>query len=147
MKTKKNMVKALTTRLFVALIAFSVVGWIILFGKNIPSSYTVVVYIIVGISVIASIYVLWKKPKLLQNKWVIMGLVVFIAIGALGWLTSISEITSCRPYKCSETFTCARPSELGLKISTGECTSEFTENLDFSCTQENNVCTMKPSNP
>ena len=147
MKTKKNIVKALTTRMFVALIVFGVVGWVILFGKNLPSSFTPIVYVLVVISIIISTYVLWKKPKLLQNRKVIIGLVIFTVIGAIGWLSSISEITSCRPYKCGETFTCAKPSELGLKISIGECTSEFRESVDFFCTKENNICTMKPSKP
>jgi predicted membrane channel-forming protein YqfA (hemolysin III family) len=137
----KKIIKSLTTRLFVALIVLSVVGWIILFGKNLPSSFTPVVYVIIGISIIASIYVYWKKPELLQNKKIIVGLVIFIIIGAIGWISSISEITGCRTYKCNEDYTCAKPTDLGLKITTGECTSDFSENVNFSCMKKDNTCT------
>ncbi|MCW8965076.1 MAG: YhfC family intramembrane metalloprotease, partial [Candidatus Pacearchaeota archaeon] len=142
--TKNNKIlKALTTRLFVALIVLAVVGWIILFGKNLPSSFTPVVYAIVALTIIGSIYFFWKKPHLLQNKKIVIGLVIFIIIGAIGWITSISEITGCRPYKCSDDFICAKPTELGLKITTGECTSEFSESINFSCVKENNICIKK----
>ncbi len=137
---KSKVIKILTTRLFVALIVLSVVGWIILFGKNLPSSFTPVVYAIIGISLVASTYIFWKKPQLLQNKKVIVGLVIFIIIGAIGWINSISEITECRPYKCNEDFICAKPPELGLKITTGECNSEFYEKVNFSCARENDTC-------
>ena len=140
----KKLIKALTTRLFVVLIVLSVVGWIILFGKDLPSSFTPVVYAIVGIAIMASVYVYWKKSELLQDRKIIICLVIFIIIGAIGWISSISEITECRPYKCNDDFICARPTELGLKITTGECTSEFSETVDFSCIEENSVCTEKP---
>ena len=141
---KKKIVKALTTRLFVALIALSVVGWVILFGKDLPSSATPFVYGIIILSIIASIYVFWKRTDLLRNKKVVVGLVIFIIIGAIGWITSISEITDCRPYKCGESFICAKPTDLGMKIVTGECTSEFSEDIDFYCVKENNTCIKKP---
>lgn len=141
---KEKIIKALITRLFVALAAFSVVGWIILFGKNLPSSFAPVVYAIVAVSIIASIYFIWKKPYLLNNKKVIIGLVIFILIGAVGWIISIPEITDCRPYKCGEDFTCAKPMQLGMKITTGECTSEFSELVNFTCAYENNACVKKP---
>ena len=144
---KNKILKTLTTRLFVALIVFGVVGWIILFGKNLPSSFTPVVYAIIGISIIASIYVLWKKPELLQNKKIIVGLVVSIIIGAIGWISSISEITGCRPYKCNEDFICAKPTELGLKITTGVCTSEFSKKVNFSCVKEKDTCIKQPIVP
>ena len=144
---KNKIIKTLMTRLFVALIALSVVGWIILFGKNLPSSSIPVVYTIIAISIIASIYIYWKKTDLLHNKKVVIGLVIFIIIGAIGWITSISEITDCRPYKCGETFICARPIDLGMKITTGECTSEFSEDIDFYCVKENNTCIKKPIKP
>lgn len=137
---KNRIVKTLTTRLFVALIVLSVVGWIILSGKNLPSSFTPVVYAIIGISIIALIYVFWKKPELLRIKKIVVGLVIFIIIGAIGWISSISEITGCKPYKCNEDFICAKPTELGLKITTGECTSEFSETVNFSCVKENDAC-------
>jgi predicted membrane channel-forming protein YqfA (hemolysin III family) len=140
---KNKIIKTLMTRLFVALIALSVVGWIILFGKNLPSCFTPVVYTIIAIAVIASIYIYWKKTDLLHNKKVVVGLVIFIIIGAIGWITSISEITDCRPYKCGENFVCARPIDLGMKITTGECTSEFSEYIDFYCLKENNTCIKK----
>ncbi len=150
-KTKRaknnKLIKTLTTRLFVALIVLSVVGWIILFGKNLPSSFTPVVYAIIGITIIGSVYVFWKKPQLLQNKKIMVGLIIFIIIGAIGWITSISEITGCRPYKCIDDLTCAKPTELGLKITTGKCTSEFSESINFSCVKENNVCIKKLIKP
>jgi len=137
---KNKIIKALITRLFVALTALSVVGWIILFGKNIPSSFAPIVYIIIAIAIAGAIYVLWKKSHWLRNKKVIVGMIVFIIIGAIGWLTSISEITECRPYKCGSDFICAKPTELGLKITTGECSSDFSEKVDFVCTTESNQC-------
>jgi len=144
---KKKIIRTLTTRLFVALIVLSVVGWIILFGKDLPSSFTPVVYAIVGITIIASLYVFWKKPELLQNKKVIIGLVIFIMIGAIGWISAVSEITGCKPYKCSESFICAKPTELGLQITTGECNSEFPEKVNFSCVKDNNTCVKKSIEP
>ena len=137
---KKKLIKLLTTRLFVALIVLSVVGWIILFGKGLPSGFTPVVYAIIGISIIVSIYVFWKKSELLQNKKVVIGLVIFTIIGLIGWGTSISEITDCRPYKCGEDFICAKPIDLGIKITTGECTSDFSETVNFTCVTENDSC-------
>ncbi|MBN2251174.1 MAG: hypothetical protein JW724_03770 [Candidatus Altiarchaeota archaeon] len=140
---KNKLVRTLTTRLFVALIVLSVVGWIILFGKNLPPGYTPVVYAVIGATVIASIYVYWKKPALLRNKKIVVGLVLFILIGAIGWISSISEITECRPYRCGGEITCARPTELGLKITTGECSSEFPEAADLSCVEVDGICTIK----
>jgi len=144
--TRNKIIKALITRLFVALTALSVVGWIILFSKNLPDSVTPVVYAIIAVSIIVSIYVLWKKPDLLHNRKVIIGMVIFIIVGAIGWLTSISEVTECRPYKCGEDFICAKPTDLGLKITMGECSSEFIENMDFYCVKENNICIKHPIN-
>jgi len=89
---------------------------------------------------IATIYVSWRKPELLRNRKVTIGLLIFIAIGATGWITSISEITDCRAYNCGENFICAKPIELGMKITTGECTSEFPEEVDYSCVNESNTC-------
>jgi predicted membrane channel-forming protein YqfA (hemolysin III family) len=140
---KDKIIKTLTTRLFVALVVLSMVGWIILFGKNLPSSFTPVVYAIIGLTIVASIYVFWKKPELLQNKKIVIGLVIFIIVGAIGWISSISEIIDCKPYKCNEDFICAKPTELGLKITTGECASEFSEMINFSCAKENNACIKK----
>ena len=144
---KNKIVKALTTRSFVALVVLSVVGWVILFGKDLPSSATPFVYGIIILSIIASIYVFWKKTDLLHNRRIVVGLVIFIIIGAIGWITSISEITDCRPYKCGESFICARPTDLGMKIVTGECTSEFSEDIGFYCVKENNTCIKKPIVP
>jgi len=101
---KNRLFKILTTRLFVALIVLSVVGWIILFGKKLPSVFTPVVYAIIAFSVIVSIYVFWKKSELLQDKKVVIGLVIFIIVGLIGWMTSVSEITDCRPYKCGKSL-------------------------------------------
>lgn len=133
---KNKIIKALATRLFVALTALNVVGWIILFGKNIPSSFTPLVYAIIAMAIIMAIYVLWRKPYLLYNKKIVVGMVVFIIVGAIGWLTSISEIMECRPYKCGGDFICAKPTDLGMKITTGECTSDFSEKIGFSCVKE-----------
>ena len=141
---RDKLIKTLCTRLFVALIVLSVVGWIILFGKEIPSSFTPVVYAIIGITAIASVYVFWKKPGLLQNRRIVIGLVILIIIGLIGWMSSISEITDCKLYKCNEDFICAKPTELGFRITTGECTSEFSENVNFSCVKENDTCIRKP---
>ena len=146
MRIKNKIIKTLTTRLFVAFVLLGAVGWIILFGKNLPSSFTPVVYAILVIFIIASIYVYWKKPDLLHKRKVIIGLLVFIIIGVIGWITSISEITDCRPYKCGENFICAKPTDLGLKITTGECSSEFSGDVDFYCVKENDVCVKKLNN-
>ena len=70
-------------------------------------------------------------------------MVILIIIGAIGWISSIPEITTCRPYKCNENFICAKPTDLGLKITTGECTSEFSGAVAFFCIEENNSCVKK----
>jgi uncharacterized membrane protein YuzA (DUF378 family) len=147
MMTKNRILKTLTTRLFVALIVLSVVGWIILFGKNLPSRFTPVVYAIIALSAVVAIYFYWKKPYLLRNKKFVAGLVVFIVIGAVGWLTSISEITECRPYKSGDNYVCAKPYELGMRIVTGDCTSEFPETIDFYCSEEIGTCVKKSRIP
>ncbi|MCP4675457.1 MAG: hypothetical protein GY854_08120 [Deltaproteobacteria bacterium] len=139
--------KSLTTRLFVALVAIGVVGWIILFGKNLPSSFTPVIYAIIGISIVASIYVYWKKPEILRKKIIVVGLVIFTIIGIIGWISSISEITRCRPYKCNEKLVCAKPTELGIKITTGECNSEFSEGVNFSCKKADDICIKELNEP
>ena len=143
--TKSNkLLKVITSRLFVALIVFSVVGWIILFGNNLPSSATPVVYSVVVVSILISVYILWKHPELLRNKIVILILIIFVLVGSIGWINSISEITDCRPYKCSDDFICAKPTELGVKITTGECRSDFSENIDFSCIDDSGFCKKAP---
>jgi predicted membrane channel-forming protein YqfA (hemolysin III family) len=143
LKSYNKLAKALTTRLFVALVVLSLVGWIILFGKDLPEWSTPFIYALIGITIVAAVYVLWKKPHLLKNKKIVIGGVIFIIIGAIGWISSISEITDCRPYKCNNDFICAKPTELGLKITTGECTSEFTDEINFSCVKEDSVCVKK----
>ena len=117
-----------------------VVGWICLFGKDLPMGYVPILYLILGITLVASIYIYRKKPELLQNKKIIICLIIFFVISAIGWISAIPEITRCEPYKCNGEFICAKPTDLGLKITTGECTSEFLEDVNFSCTKENNVC-------
>lgn len=137
---KKKIIKILTTKLFVMSMVLGVTGWICLFGKDLPMSYVPILYAILGITLVASIYVSRKKPELLRNKKIIIGLVIFFIISAIGWISAIPEITSCEPYKCGEDFICAKPTDLGLKLTTGECTSEFSEEISFSCIKENNFC-------
>ena len=136
----KKIIKILTTRLFVTSMMLGITGWICLFGKELPMSYVPGLYAILGITLVASIYVSRKKPGLLRNKKIIIGLVIFFMISAIGWISAIPEITSCEPYRCGEDFICAKPTDLGLKLVTGECTSEFSEEVDFSCIKENNIC-------
>lgn len=142
----KKIIKTLTTRLFVALIVLGMIGWIILFGKNLPSSYTPAIYVLIGLTIVASFYVYWKKPEYLKNKKIVAGLIFFILIGVIGWITSFSEITGCRPYKCNEEFICAKPTDLGLKITTGECTSEFIEEIDYTCIKKEDTCVKQSLN-
>lgn len=139
----KKLLRILASRLFIVLIVFGVVGFILLFGKNLPSSATPIVYIIIGVSILVSLYIYWKKPELLKNKIVILFLIIFILVGSIGWINSISEITDCRPYKCNNNFICAKPTDLGLKITTGECSSDISEEIDFSCLNYNSSCKMK----
>ena len=142
---KKKIIKIWTTRLFVTSMVLGVTGWICLFGKELPMSYVPILYAILGITLIASIYVSRKKSELLQNKKIIVGLVIFFTISVIGWISAIPEITSCESYKCGEEFICAKPTDLGMKITTGECTSEFSEEVDFSCIKENNICVKQPT--
>lgn len=142
---QSKIIKTLIAKLVVAIIALSTVGWIILFGKNLASSFTPVVYLIICAVIIVSLYVFFNKRDLLKNKIIIVCLVIFIIIGVIGWISSISEITGCRPYRCNKDFICAKPTELGIKITTGECVSEFSENIDFFCVREDNTCIRKPS--
>ena len=137
---KKKLIKMLTTRLFVALIVFSEVGWISLFGKGLANDFIPVFYAIIGISIVVSIYIFWKKSGLLKNKKVVTALVVFTIIGLIGWWTVIPELTDCRPYKCGEDFICARPVDLGMNITTGECTSDFPETVNFTCSNAGDGC-------
>ena len=137
---KKKIIKILTTRLFVTFIVLGITGWICLFGKDLPMGYVPILYAILGISLIASVYVSRKKPELLRNKKIIISLIIFFIISAIGWISAIPQITGCEPYRCGENFTCAKPTDLGLKITTGECTPEFSEEIDFSCVKENNIC-------
>ena len=143
-KKSKNILKILASRLFIGLIVFGVVGIVLLFGKNLPSSSAPFVYLLVGVTFLVSLYVYFKKPELLKNKIVILGLVILIIVGSTGWITAIPEITDCRPYKCNGEFICAKPTDLGLKISTGECTSDFSEEIDFSCENDGESCIECP---
>lgn len=141
----KKIIKIWTTKLFVTSIVLGVTGWICLFGKDLPMSYVPILYAILGGSLVASIYVSRKKPELLRNKKIIIGLIIFFVISAIGWISAIPEITRCEPYKCGDYFTCAKPTDLGLKITTGECTPEFSEYVKFSCIKENNICVKQPN--
>jgi uncharacterized membrane protein YhfC len=143
-KKSKNIFRILASRLFVALIVFGVVGIVLLFGKDLPSSAAPFVYLLVGVTFLVSLYVYLKKPELLKNKFVLLGLAILIIVGSTGWITAIPEITDCRPYKCNDEFICAKPTELGLKISTGECTSDFPEEINFSCENDGNSCITCP---
>ena len=136
----KKIINIWAAKLFVLSITLGMVGWICLFGKDLPMDYVPILYAILSITVLASIYVRWKKPELLQNKTIMFGLVIFILIGVIGWISAIPEIIGCEPYKCGEDFICAKPIDLGLKITTGECSPEFSEEIDFSCIRENNFC-------
>ncbi len=137
---KKIIIKVLATRLFVTSMVLGVTGWICLFGKDLPLSYVPVLYVILGVTIVGSIYVSRKRPELLRNEKIIVCLVIFFVVSAIGWVSAISEITSCEPYRCGEDFVCAKPMDLCLKLVTGECTPEFSEEVDFSCVKEDDVC-------
>ena len=77
----KKIINIWAAKLFVMSIILGMVGWICLFGKDLPMDYVPILYAILGITALASIYVRWKKPELLQNKTIMFGLVIFILIG------------------------------------------------------------------
>ena len=140
----KKIIRMMAARLFVALMIFSVVGWVVLFGNYLPSWFSAVIYALIGATIAISVFVLWKRSHVLRDKRVMAGLMVFVIIGAIGWLSALPEITGCRPYKCGDDFSCSRPTEIGVKITTGECTSEFSENSGIICTEESGTCTERP---